>query len=299
MPATKKRSAKDSSQTPAPCISPATATKQKPAAGAYSHRKALAHLRRVDPKFGAVIDAVGKCRYSAREEGTHFGALVRSIVYQQLSGKAAGTIHARLRALHGDRDPTPAELIATPEAILRGVGLSRQKMSYLLDLASRVERGELPLDGVHELSDEELTEALVQVKGIGRWTAQMFLMFRLGRTDVLPDLDLGIQKGLQRAYGLRKMPKPKDVLRHGEKWAPYRTIASWYLWHVLEVENFGGGQETGGRVARQKSGTRGERQGQNAGVSRQGQEAGVRVTRRASGAGGRSQKGQVKPDRKR
>jgi DNA-3-methyladenine glycosylase II len=270
MPATKKRSAKESSQTRAPCIAPKTATKQRPAAGAYSHRKALAHLRRVDPKFGAVIDAVGACRYSAREEGTHFGALVRSIVYQQLSGKAAGTIHARLRALYDDRDPTPAELLATPEETLRSVGLSRQKLSYLLDLAARVERGELPLDGVHDMSDDELIEALVQVKGIGRWTAQMFLMFRLGRTDVLPDLDLGVQKGLQRAYGLRKMPKPKDVLRHGEKWAPYRTIASWYLWRVLEVADFGPGQESGARVASQKSGSRDERQGQKPGAKRKG-----------------------------
>ena len=199
------------------------------------HRQALEHLRRVDPKFGAVLDAVGECRYGAREEGTHFGALVRSIVYQQLSGKAAGTIHGRLRALYGDRDPTAAELLATPEAVLRGVGLSRQKMSYLLDLAARTERGELPLEGVHELDDDALTDALVKVKGIGRWTAQMFMMFRLGRIDVLPDLDLGIQKGLQRAYRLRKMPTPKDVLRHGAKWAPYRTIASWYLWRLLDV----------------------------------------------------------------
>lgn len=206
------------------------ATAKKP-----SHRKALNHLRRVDPRFSAVIDTVGACRYQAREEGTHFGALVRSIVYQQLSGKAAGTIHSRLRALYDDRDPTPTEILATPEPVLRGVGLSRQKLSYLLDLASRVERGDLPLDNVHELDDDALTTALVQVKGIGRWTAQMFMMFRLGRTDILPDLDLGIQKGLQRAYGLRAMPKPKDVLRHGEKWAPYRTIASWYLWRLLDV----------------------------------------------------------------
>ena len=198
------------------------------------HRQALEHLRAVDPKIAAVIDSVGDCKYGAREEGTHFGALVRSIVYQQLSGKAAGTIHGRLRALYGDRDPTPAELIATPEAILRGVGLSRQKMSYLLDLATRVERGDLPLDDVHDLDDETLTTKLVQVKGIGRWTAQMFMMFRLGRVDILPDLDLGIQKGLQRAYRLRQMPKPKDVLRLGAKWAPYRTIASWYLWRLID-----------------------------------------------------------------
>src|SRR6476661_1676340 len=157
-----------------------------------------------------VIARVGKCTLEPRTEWTHFGALVRSIVYQQLSGKAAGTIHGRVRALYGDRDPTPAEILATPEPVLRGAGLSRQKLSYLMDLASRVERGDLPLDNVEALDDDALTTALVEVKGIGRWTAQMFLMFRLGRTDVLPDLDLGIQKGLQRAYGLRKMPEPKD-----------------------------------------------------------------------------------------
>ena len=208
------------------------------------HRKAINHLRRADPKLAAVIDTVGPCRYEARAEGTHLGALVRAIVYQQLSGKAAATIHSRLRALFGDRDPTAAELLAAPEETLRGVGLSRQKLSYLRDLAARVEQGQLPVDSLHELDDDALTEALVEVKGIGRWTAQMFLMFRLGRPDILPDLDLGIQKGLQRAYGLRTKPTPKEVLRHGEKWAPYRTIASWYLWRLLdtgEVERVGDG----------------------------------------------------------
>ena len=216
------------------------------------HQKALNHLRRADPQLGAVIEKVGRCRFEARAEGTHFGALVRSIVYQQLSGKAAGTIHARLRALYGDRDPTAREILATPEETLRGVGLSRQKLSYLRDLAERVEGGALPVDALHELDDEALTTALVQVKGIGRWTAQMFLMFRLGRTDVLPDLDLGIQKGLQRAYGLRKMPAPKDVLRHGEKWAPYRTIASWYLWRLLDVPETASARPRKPRVAKKR-----------------------------------------------
>jgi DNA-3-methyladenine glycosylase II len=274
-------------------------TTKRRSAGAYSHRKALAHLRRVDPKFGAVIDAVGTCRYAAREEGTHFGALVRSIVYQQLSGKAAGTIHGRLRALYGDRDPTPAELLATPEETLRGVGLSRQKLSYLLDLAARVERGELPLDGVHELGDDELTEALVQVKGIGRWTAQMFLMFRLGRTDVLPDLDLGVQKGLQLAYGLRKMPTPKEVLRHGEKWAPYRTIASWYLWRILEVADWkperpgamrqGQGHAAGGRGKATRRAAGGKSTRQAAGATRQEAGARPRAVRQGQEAGHRRQ----------
>jgi 3-methyladenine DNA glycosylase/8-oxoguanine DNA glycosylase len=200
------------------------------------HRKAINHLRRADPQLAAVIDVVGPCRYATRAEGTHLGALVRAIVYQQLSGKAAATIHQRLRALFGDRDPTASELLATPEETLRGVGLSRQKLGYLRDLAQRVENGALPVDNLHELDDDALTNALVEVKGIGRWTAQMFLMFRLGRPDVLPDLDLGIQKGLQRAYRLRKRPTPRRVLEIGAKWAPYRTVAAWYLWRLLDAK---------------------------------------------------------------
>jgi len=200
-----------------------------------SHNEALAHLRSADPVIARVIDAVGPCRFEARADGTHFDALVRAIVYQQLSGKAAATIHGRLKALFGGRDPTPDELLAVPEETLRGVGLSRQKLGYIRDLAAHVANGELPIDNLHELDDDALTEALVRVKGIGRWTAQMFLMFRLGRPNVLPDLDLGIQNGVQRAYGLRTRPKPKDILRIGERWAPHSSVASWYMWRVLEL----------------------------------------------------------------
>ena len=205
-----------------------------------SHNEALAHLRSADPVIARVIDAVGPCRFEARADGTHFDALVRAIVYQQLSGKAAATIHGRLKALFGGRDPTPAELLAIPEETLRGVGLSRQKLGYIRDLAARVASGELPIDNLHELDDAALTEALVRVKGIGRWTAQMFLMFRLGRPNVLPELDLGIQNGVQRAYGLRARPKPKDIVRIGERWAPHASIASWYMWRILELPAWGG-----------------------------------------------------------
>jgi 3-methyladenine DNA glycosylase/8-oxoguanine DNA glycosylase len=205
-----------------------------------SYRQALAHLRRADPVIARVIDAVGPCRFQARAEGTHFDALVRAIVYQQLSGKAAATIHGRLKALFGGRDPTPEELLAIPEETLRGVGLSRQKLGYIRDLAARVASGELPIDNLHELDDDALTEALVRVKGIGRWTAQMFLMFRLGRPNVLPELDLGIQNGVRRAYGLRARPKPKDILRIGERWAPHSSIASWYMWRILELPTWEG-----------------------------------------------------------
>lgn len=199
------------------------------------HRKAVAHLRRVDPVMAAVIARVGRCDMKQRVDGTHFDALVRSIVYQQLSGKAAATIHGRLLNLIGDGETTPGRIAGTSHEDLRAAGLSTQKASYVRNLASHVLDGSLPVESLHELSDEQITAALIQVKGIGRWSAQMFLMFRLGRPDVLPDLDLGVQKGMQKAYRLRKLPTPKQVMARGAKWAPYRTVASWYLWRVLEI----------------------------------------------------------------
>ena len=130
-------------------------------------------------------------------------------------------------------------MLTTSEDALRAAGLSRQKIGYLRDLAARVDAGDVPLDAVDALDDDALVAALTRVKGVGRWTAQMFLMFRLGRPDVLPDLDLGVQKAIQLAYGRRDAPKPADVLRIGAPWAPYRTVASWYLWRFLDN---GGGQ---------------------------------------------------------
>lgn len=182
-----------------------------------------------------LIDTVGICKLTLRDQGTHFDAIARSIVFQQLSGKAASTIHGRLEGLYGGRSPRPAELTETSDDQLRSVGLSRGKAAYLKDLAARVLSGELPVETLHELSDDEVIAALTRVKGIGQWTAQMFLMFRLGRPDVLPDLDLGIQKGIRRAYRLRKLPSPEKVNKMGAKWAPYRTIASWYLWRLLDA----------------------------------------------------------------
>jgi 3-methyladenine DNA glycosylase/8-oxoguanine DNA glycosylase len=201
------------------------------------HAESIRHLKRVDPVLASIIDRVGPCRLETRREGTHFDALVRSIIYQQLSGKAAATIHARLMALYGNRPPTPAELLATPDEQLRAAGLSRQKLSYLKDLASKAESGIVPLtpDAIDHLADHDIVDRLVQVKGIGRWTVQMFLIFRLGRRDVLPDLDLGIQNAIRRAYRMRKQPRPKDVLRIGEKWRPHASVASWYLWRSLEA----------------------------------------------------------------
>jgi DNA-3-methyladenine glycosylase II len=197
-------------------------------------RAAVRHLKRADPTLRAVIERVGPCRFAPRAEGSHFDALLRSILFQQLSGKAATTIHGRVRDHFGGRDPLPAELLGTPEERLRSCGVSRQKLGYLRSLAEHVEAGALPLDRVETMTDDDIVRALVDVKGIGRWTAQMFLMFRLGRPDVLPELDLGIQKGIQLAYGLRSLPTPKRVQKIGAAWAPHRTVASWYLWRLLD-----------------------------------------------------------------
>jgi DNA-3-methyladenine glycosylase II len=198
------------------------------------HRPALTHLRRADPVLGGIIERVGPCRLEARRAGTHYEALVRSIVFQQLSGKAARTIHDRFRALYPRGRPRAELVLATDDSSLRGAGLSRQKIGYLRDLSARVADRSLPLAHLGRLPDDAIIEHLVQVKGIGRWTVQMFLMFRLGRPDVLPELDLGVQNAIQRAYGLRTRPTPKDVLRIGEPWRPYASVASWYLWRSLE-----------------------------------------------------------------
>lgn len=196
-------------------------------------RRARTHLRKVDPVIAKVMDTVGPYRPGDRTGGSHFHALIRAMVFQQLSGKAATTILNRFLDLYPNRTPTPAEILATPDAQLRAVGLSRQKIGYVRDLSTRLQNGELPLDHVATLNDAELVAHLVQVKGIGKWTAQMFLMFKLGRVDVLPELDLGIQNAIKRAYGKRKVT-PKDVLRIGAKWTPYSSIACWYLWRSLD-----------------------------------------------------------------
>jgi DNA-3-methyladenine glycosylase II len=193
------------------------------------------HLRLADPRLGAWIDTAGPCGLRAQRAGTHFDAVVRSIVYQQLSGKAAATIHGRLLALYGGRNPTPRELARTDAAKLRAVGLSGRKTEYLQDLAQRAATRALPIEALHEMDDAGVIRVLTAVRGIGEWTAQMFLMFRLGRPDVLPSLDLGVQKGIQLLYGLRKLPSPDRVARMGRDWAPYRTIASWYLWRRADT----------------------------------------------------------------
>ena len=224
----------------------ATVRQRKPVAGPASELpslfddslrgKAVRHLRTCDPRMAGVVERVGKFTFQPMAEGTHFHALIRAIVYQQLSGKAAATIHARFEGLYGGRAPRPGEVADTPDSDLRSVGLSRQKLSYLKDLGERVDSGDVDLKALDARPDDEVVETLTRIKGLGRWSAQMFLMFRLGRPDVLPDLDLGIQKGVQALLELPELPKPKVVVEVGEAWRPYRTVASWYLWRSVSPE---------------------------------------------------------------
>lgn len=198
---------------------------------------ARAHLLQADPVLGAAMDRVGPLARLAVSRGTPFEALLRSIVYQQLSGKAAGTIHGRVCALFPRSKPTPDRLAATPPEALRAAGLSRAKTAAAHDLAARTLDGTVPrsTSGMHRLDEEEIIQRLTAVQGIGRWTVEMFLMFRLGRPDVLPVTDLGIQKGYAVAFGKRKLPTPQQLSRRGERWRPWRTVASWYLWSLADL----------------------------------------------------------------
>jgi DNA-3-methyladenine glycosylase II len=198
------------------------------------HARAIAHLQAADPVLGAWIQAAGPCALSRERGGTHFAALARSIVYQQLSGKAAATIHGRFAGLFGSEAPTPRQVLAIRHVTLRSVGLSERKAEYIRDLAARVQRGTLPIETLDDLADAEVITALTTVRGIGEWTAQMFLMFRLGRSDVLPVLDLGVQNAVKKLYKLRAHPKPERVAKIGAPWAPYRTVAAWYLWRAVD-----------------------------------------------------------------
>lgn len=183
-----------------------------------------------------IIEAVGRCRYDEAQHRASFAALARSIVFQQLSGKAAGTIYKRFVEVLGRRQPNPRAILDADPETLRGAGLSRQKTAYLIDLATKVDNGDLSLRRLRFLDDEAVIDQLVQVKGVGRWTAQMFLMFHLGRLDVLPTGDLGIRSGFQTAYGLEELPDAKIMEAIGEPWRPFRSVGSWYLWRSLDGE---------------------------------------------------------------
>lgn len=197
------------------------------------YAEARRHLSRRDPVLKALIRRHGACGLETSQHTDPFQALVHAIVSQQLSTRAAATIAARFEALFPGRFPLPAEVDQVPDDRLRAVGLSGQKVRYLRDLCLRIRDGSLVLAAVEEMDDEAVIEALTQVKGIGRWTAEMFLMFRLHRPDVLPVGDLGIVKAVQQQYGLRRIPAPARLLKIGEAWRPYRSVACWYLWASL------------------------------------------------------------------
>ena len=199
----------------------------------------LEQLRASDPVMRRLVDEHGPLDEEQRRRGRPlepYGALVRSIVGQQLSTKAARSIYERLTALFDGRTPSPAELLAADPEEVRSVGLSRPKVGYLRSLAEHVESGELELARLSELSDEEVTEQLTAVKGLGQWTADMFLIFHLGRPDVLPVGDLGVRRAVERAYDLPELPDAARLTELGEPWRPNRSLASLYLWRSLDNE---------------------------------------------------------------
>jgi DNA-3-methyladenine glycosylase II len=207
----------------------------------------MRELSRVDRRLAKVIRQVGIFPTRKQKPQHPFESLLQAIVYQQLAGKAAATIFGRVKALGAGVFVTPEEILLLDETKLRGAGLSRQKIAAVKDLAAKTLDGTVPpLAALRRMSEVEIHERLVQVRGIGEWSVQMFLMFRLGRPDVLPVLDLGIRKGFQHVYGLADTPKPQAILEHGERWRPYRSIASWYLWRAVD-------QKKAKKSARKKS----------------------------------------------
>jgi len=205
------------------------------------HTPAEEHLRAADPVMAGIMARVGPCLLGSRTDRggpahDHYGALLRSIVGQQLSVSAARSIYGRLTDRYGGRTPTPAQLLADdPEAVRAAAGLSRSKVVFLRDLAERLESGELRLEDIEEVPDDEVAHRLLDVKGVGQWTVDMYLIFHLGRSDVLPVGDLGIRRAAMIEYGLRKLPQPERLVKLARPWRPWRSVASWYLWASLRA----------------------------------------------------------------
>jgi DNA-3-methyladenine glycosylase II len=199
--------------------------------------EALRHLRRVDPVMVELIRQAGPFTLAPAPRRGPYEALVRAVAHQQLTGKVAETILGRLVVLYGgDEYPTPEQLLATPDRFLRGVGFSQAKTAALKDIAARTLDGTIPpRRSLARMKDEAIVKRLIVTRGVGRWTVEMFLMFTLGRPDVLPVDDYGIRFGYKIAYGKRTIPKPRALAKLGERWAPYRTTASWYLWRAVDM----------------------------------------------------------------
>ncbi len=208
--------------------------------GPFSVKAAIKHLSRQDAQLGKIIRAVGPYSLLAQQEGTTFSYLLRSIVYQQLTGKAAQTILSRVLAFYDGRAPKPEDLLATPVEKLRSAGLSQNKIRAIQDLAQKTLDGVVPkMSLLEKMTDEKIISLLTEVRGVGRWTVEMLLIFRLGRNDVLPIDDYALRKSVAQLYGLKDLPNPKEFQKLGEKWRPYRTVASWYLWRQLDLAKRG------------------------------------------------------------
>jgi DNA-3-methyladenine glycosylase II len=222
---------------------PASATKTTKEPGSkrdgfcYDPQEAIEHLASADPTLAQLIERVGPFKMALRRMHNPFEALARNIIFQQLHGNAATAIHGRVLALFGKQRLDPQDILDASEAELRGAGLSGAKLVALKDLAAKTLNGTVPsLARLKRMSDAEIIERLTEVRGIGRWTVEMLLIFRLGRADVLPVGDYAVRKGYALAYGLTESPKPKVLEAYGERWRPYRSVASWYLWRASELQ---------------------------------------------------------------
>jgi len=200
----------------------------------FSTAAAYRHLRAVDPVVGALIDRGGP--FTPRPAMDHYESLLRTILFQQLNGRAATTIQQRWMALYSDgsRYPTPTEILATTDEAFRSTGVSRQKAAYMRDVAERVLAGSLDFAGIERRSDDEIVAQITAIKGLGEWSAHMFLMFQLGRPDVLPVGDFGVRNGMRIAYGMDTMPSPAQAREIGAPWAPYRSVGAWYMWRAVD-----------------------------------------------------------------
>ena len=200
-----------------------------------SNIDAVQYLCKVDSNLEKIIKIVGK--YSINIRNDPFQSLVESIIYQQLAGKAANAIYNRFINYYNNKQITPARILNSPNDNLKKVGLSNRKIDYLKNLASHVYDGRINLEELPKMNDEEIINKLVNVKGIGRWTSEMFLIFSLGRQDILPVTDLGVRKAIQKVYSLSELPKPNIMMEIAKPWRPYRSIATWYLWKSLSNFN--------------------------------------------------------------
>jgi len=214
---------------------------KKPVPYPFNHRHAVRHLKKADARMRRLIERAGPFRMRRDVYRTPYESLFRSILYQQLNGKAAEAIFTRVREQVGqDEIPSPKQFLKAADGALRTAGLSRQKIAALRDLAEKTAAGVVPsFEEMEGMESAEIVERLTAVRGVGVWTAEMLLMFRLGRPDVLPVLDFGVRNGFALAYRRKEMPKPKELAAFGERWRPYRTVASWYLWRAVDLHNAG------------------------------------------------------------